>query len=435
MGFRSRKVYSRLNWDDLDLNTDRYISVARSRILAQYNLSLMAYRIFYTIASLVHPEDIDLAKEKLSVEGEMLYEFNLYAFCKKFGYQQTHNYRQIKDGLMELRSACFEMPGIKNRITGLAERATIENGQVVIKLDPALVPLYYDLKATRYQLANILQFTLPRTFRFYDLFMFRLEDKEHVRFEISLDELKRLLNLENKFEVYGHFKSRVLDPAIADINGNANEENYCNISVSYQEIKMQKKVVALSFSVQRIKEKVQMVEISSFFSSLTPESRTAYTYFEKLEINNKIIETSIKKYGEDVFLKIYSTVKNKQNLENKSGYAVASLRNGWYSDKYLQDNSICENLGNSELKVNSQEKTLDVNKFRMEKITRLSPKNQHILFQLVLKVVDANNVFGGSVLKSATPSTVLINPGCRTLYLKVINDFYEELDEVTDFSF
>ena len=62
--------------------------------------------------------------------------------------------------------------------------------------------------------------------------------------EVPLGELKEMLGVSNKYDLYGHFKATVLEEAQKRLIETT------DISFAYQEVKVGKKVVAIVFHIK-----------------------------------------------------------------------------------------------------------------------------------------------------------------------------------------
>ena len=118
-------------------------------------------------------------------------------------------------------------------------------------------------KFFKYKLADVKDFQSVYSLRFYEL-LHQFQAGGSGSQEIEVDELRRILNLEDKYATFGELKRSVIDKAISEIN------QYSNLTVSYGERKRGRRVVAIQFAFET-KQKVQAVEQSTKQKTLTLE--------------------------------------------------------------------------------------------------------------------------------------------------------------------
>ena len=107
------------------------------------------------------------------------------------------------------------------------------SGIIQIKLDADMKPYLLQLKEnfTKYELLWTLNFKSKYTIRLYELIKsIHYHDVYAYEKEFDIDELRRMLGAET-YKTYQTFKTRVLEPAIAEING------YSDKNVEYEPIK------------------------------------------------------------------------------------------------------------------------------------------------------------------------------------------------------
>jgi plasmid replication initiation protein len=98
-------------------------------------------------------------------------------------------------------------------------------------------------KFFKYKLDDVKNFQSVYSLRFYEL-LHQFQAGGRGAQEIEIDELRLLLNLEDKYATFGELKRSVIDKAISEIN------QHSNLAVKYGERKRGKKVVAIQFSFE-----------------------------------------------------------------------------------------------------------------------------------------------------------------------------------------
>ena len=117
-----------------------------------------------------------------------------------------------------------------------------KEGRFKIALTNEIMPYLTQLKGqfTQYQLNHISGFSSVHAIRLYELFTQykRLGDRY-----ISVEDLKKWLQLEDKYDRYNNLNQRVLTPALSEINEKS------DLFVEYEPIKKGRKVTGIEFSI------------------------------------------------------------------------------------------------------------------------------------------------------------------------------------------
>ena len=125
--------------------------------------------------------------------------------------------------------------------------------RVVIFFNPQIVPYLSNLKEnfTQYLQSDISNVGGAYTIRFYELIcQYRTVGKR----EISIQDLRFILNIGDKYPLFYDFKKRVIEPSIKEINEKT------PMQISYEQKKKGKTVVGI---VLKFKEKPKQVQIAT----------------------------------------------------------------------------------------------------------------------------------------------------------------------------
>lgn len=421
----------------------------KGRVFAGFRLSLVSQRLITAIASHVSFDDLSLIQDSVAKKEYALYKINITEFCEKYGYQTTDQYSKIKEALAELISTKFELADDKNKHyiqNGIIWKGEITEGIIKIIIDPELIPFYYEVGAIRYRLKNVASFSLPKTFRFYELFILKLGRKDRVEFDITVEELKRILALHGKFTAFNDFKKRVLLPVIEDINSLNEETNKpkCNILVKFIEVREKRKIIAVRFTVVLMR-KEQVIETTAtvsndldnqIYDSLTEDGKSAYDYFaDEIKVSRVVLDQCIKDFTEDGFKKSYEYflyMRNRKNLKSLAAYAAACLKNGWKLEKVdKQKVKVVDDVLPEKSRDVEEDLEQIENRKKLETLKSLDEEQQYKLFNFVLEKAKSDYKFSYIILKQNTYRTVLENPKSRSLYihlLKKISRLPEEFD-------
>ena len=150
--------------------------------------------------------------------------------------------------------------------------------RVVLFFSPQIVPYLSNLKTnfTQYLQSDISNVSGAYTIRFYELVcQYRTIGKR----EISIQDLRFILNIGNKYPLFYDFKRRVIEPSIKEINDKT------PIQISYEQKKKGKTVVGI---VLKFKEKPKQAQIAS---------ETLKTTSDSLNTIKPLTEPKIAKYS------------------------------------------------------------------------------------------------------------------------------------------
>lgn len=189
---------------------------------ARYSLTLRQQKLLFFLMSQV--KDTDTASTFI--------EFNLREVYDIFG-DTSQNYYKAKKELKDLADKSWWIINDKNKdeeilIRFLAKVITNSKTQnVKILWDIDMLPYLQNLKReyTQYKLFYIMTMKSEYSIRMYELLK-SVAGKTIWNFKI--EDIKRKFMCETKYKQFGHFKSRVIEPAIKEINEKT------DINVSYE---------------------------------------------------------------------------------------------------------------------------------------------------------------------------------------------------------
>lgn len=234
--------------DKSQVSAERKQMIVKSNQVIQksrYHLTIQQQKLILYLISKIRPTDTEFKE----------YIFDLKDVCKVLGVSvDGTNYIRFKDSLKRIADTSFwlEIDG-KDRLYRWIDDIEINRNetQIKIKLDEHLKPFLLQLKEsfTYYQLENVLCFDCKYSFRLYELFK-SYEFKTNLT--LSVDELKRYLMAENKYDRFTLFKTNVLNKAIDEIN------KYTDINVNYKLIRENRIIKYIDFELFRstINEKI-----------------------------------------------------------------------------------------------------------------------------------------------------------------------------------
>lgn len=223
------------------LTSNRWELVVKSNDLlrnTRYTLNSTEQKLLVYIISMIKPED----KEFKEVE------INIIEYCKLAGIETNSGniYQYIKEQIQALANKSWWIPlGDKKEILfRWIDKASIEKGSgiIKIKLHDNLKPYLLDIRSnfTKYELINVLALKGKYAIRLYELFKSYLWQGH---WEISVDELKNLLNIADKYKQFKEFKRSLLKPAIDEIN------KFTDLQIDYKPVYQGKAIKNILFSI------------------------------------------------------------------------------------------------------------------------------------------------------------------------------------------
>ena len=206
-------------------------------------LSTREQKIILTMVSMIEPTDEDFKDYVISVRE----------FHEMLGLEGREHYTQLKKVVEDLMSKVVEIPSKNDGwvMTHWVSRAEYVDGSGTIKLRfaPDLKPYLLQLKTafTSYKLSNILSLKSGYSIRLYEL----MKKWQHLgRWEYPVQDLKEKIGIEtNTYKQYGHFKSRVLQPSIIELNKKT------DLTIDFKEIKKGRSIEKIEFTIRHTPEK------------------------------------------------------------------------------------------------------------------------------------------------------------------------------------
>jgi len=229
---------------------------------------------------------------------------NVKEFAKMFNLNEKSAYNQLKTAIDELYNRTIKVKdpiGDEEFRWIYAKRYFVDEGSLSVSFTPTIAPYLKDLKSkfTCYNLANVCKFKKEYSFRFYEFFIQYL--KIGVR-EISIDELKRILLLDDKYQETKYLNDQLIKPCVAEIN------KYSNLNITYETIKKGRSIVAYKFKIKSNNQK-QVDDKAIKKSALKDVLNTAQISAKVEAEKEKIINTE----SYEIYEKILITFANFSN--------------------------------------------------------------------------------------------------------------------------
>lgn len=224
---------------------EQALVVRSNRLIeANFDATLLQMRVWFWLISEIRTEDREFQSYRVYVQDLAQYvgiekSKNIY-----------HDLRTATEGMMsnviQIERDSKVQRGKKNRLqVSMLSSAEYEEGggYVSLSFDPKLRPYLLDLKAnfTKSRLRVLMAFKGSHAVRIYELLdQYRAIGKRTV----EVDRLRFTLGIGDRYKLYGHFKARVLVPALKEINERT------DLVVEMSEQRQGKRVSAVTFTME-----------------------------------------------------------------------------------------------------------------------------------------------------------------------------------------
>jgi hypothetical protein len=239
----------------------RIIKKSNQLVEGKYHFTIWETRVFTKMLTLISKDDADFKEYRIFLK-DIVQDFEL---------KDKNAYTWIKNGAeglakREIRVIRQTEEGQKEFMTHIAigvESFSNNGNYVDISFHPKMKPFLLQLQSQflMYDVENIIKLQSFYSIRIYEL----LKQYEKIgKRSISVQELKEMLGIENKYALYGHFKERVIHKAQEDL------EKSTDISFTFKEVKHGRQVTSLTFYIQSKKKEVNLLTESGV-GVLSPE--------------------------------------------------------------------------------------------------------------------------------------------------------------------
>ena len=215
---------------------DLVIVKANSLIEASYRLSIDEVRILALTIGTMDPKS-----------NQQIFDFTVADFVREFPEISIDNaYKQIQAAIKRI-SERWVTTEDEERVTEfrwVSSRTYFKKeGRFRIAMTNEVMPYLTQLKGqfTQYQLRHIAYFKSVHAVRIYELVT---QYRNVGSREITVEDLKKWLQVEENYSRWNNFKARVLEPAVTEINAKS------DLLVSIEQIKRGRTIIALRFEIK-----------------------------------------------------------------------------------------------------------------------------------------------------------------------------------------
>lgn len=310
-------------------------------IEASYRLNLYEQRLILFLMSKIKKEDVKFRKCIISVKE----------FAETYQLDLKNTYHEIKKTTKSLTEKSMTIKDKNNpknyiHISWLASASYI-NGILELEFSEKLSPYLLELKNnfSKYMLEEFVTFSGVYTIRLYQMF------KQYLTIGYryyTLEEFRRILQLENKYPKYSNLKIKVIKSALDEINTQS------NLRVVLEEKKEGKRVVGVGFkisSVKSIEKSKPKVEIIDKEENILQDYQiqVVRTMLKDVEgLQESDIKALLKAADGDInkiLTQYMNVLQSNTKIRNVVGFMIEGIRRGYSlinKSKKLDSWNYCE---------------------------------------------------------------------------------------------
>ncbi|NBI14105.1 RepB family plasmid replication initiator protein [[Haemophilus] felis] len=299
---------------------DLTVVKANSLIEASYRLTLDEMRLLALTIGTMNPKS-----------DQQVFEFSVSEFVGQFpDVNAERAYTQIKSAIERIAERWVKTEDERHvtKFRWVSSQTYFKKeGRFRIALTNEIMPYLTQLKGqfTQYQLNHISGFSSVHAIRLYELFT---QYKRLGERYITVEDLKKWLQLEDKYNLWAELQRWVIKPALVEINEKS------DLFVKYEPIKRGRKIVGVEFSITHEKPVKKRPNFPH---------KNKYGSYVKFDVNNpKFSSNEYAKYAYDC-LKILDDFYNDISdvtLDDLANYAKFLAVNQSHKSKFGKEQSI-----------------------------------------------------------------------------------------------
>lgn len=294
---------------------DKNVKVANEFISAQYKLTLLEFKAFLAITTVYDQKN---AKDFYNILN-----FEFKDLAKSIGLNRETGYTkklekiltQLSDAKMRIQKRFDEDEEKEQWIVGhfLSSIEAMGDGTIELVFDPKLIKYFTGLteRYTYLEIQTLLTFSSIYSIRIFNLLkQYKLKKKTY-----SVEKLKEMLLITDKYKNFSDFKRYVIEPAIKDINVHS------TMKVSYETNGMKgKKVTEITFTC-----------VDNFIlPNADDKVRKAFEELVYYKINKNVALDIVKKFSferiENNIQYIITNYPQKNKKKDYPGLIVAAIK-------------------------------------------------------------------------------------------------------------
>jgi plasmid replication initiation protein len=215
-------------------------------VVVKHNDLIDAAQRLTTFESRIILTCIAMIDSKVVLDSSRKFELSAEDISDVVGLNKKQAYEQLKEAVYRLyqREVILQRPSkrvVETHIRWVSQVSYIpDEGKIELYFTPGIAKLLgsIDSNFTQYKLDNVLRLKNSYSFRIYELLC---KNREGV-VTFTVEEFKRLLDVEDCYDRWNNFKARVLDASVSDLNTKT------NMTLSYELVKRGRGIQAIKFN-------------------------------------------------------------------------------------------------------------------------------------------------------------------------------------------
>jgi plasmid replication initiation protein/NACalpha-BTF3-like transcription factor len=340
-------------------NNVKLIRKANDLVEARYKFNIWEMRIFTKMLTMIRRDDEDFKEYRIYIK-DMIQEFDLskgtaYQYLKE-GAERLMNkiirvVRQTDEGMKEFKTPI---------IAGLDSFLNPNEARYIdISFHPKMKPYLLQLKSQflTYDVRNILLLPSVYSVRIYEL----LKQYEKIGYRVfEIDELKDILGVSDRYQLYGHFKKRVIEKAQEDL------EQHCDICFTFEETKHGRKVAKIRFLIvpNRPKQEYKPSEYEDDQPEVAPAPQPVDLLYERVkgwQVSRANLESWVNTYGMDQVSEAISITQSGMqagNIKAPAAYLYKLVQQPGLADQQQQSREAVQERKRKTQESEAQKKAL-----------------------------------------------------------------------------
>lgn len=319
---------------------NKNLEVIQSYILttARYKYSIYEKKILYRLVQIAQ-SDLKGKKLKNYIVGENL--FGVRKISLRYNDimdDDNRNHSRIKTALKSLNNKKFEYHDTKTGwedLHRIIETPGVNNKTKELRffVNPIMWDIILNIGGNgwrKYELETAMSFESIYSMRFYELFSKQSGEKQY-----TIENLKKMFELENKYNRVNDFIKRVIEPAKVELDA----KSPYSFTYKKQSKKGSKKITSILFHVVHIQNN-QNIEIEK--KSLEKDISTVFVLGKELRDslirdfgfktdglrkNINLLESALKTFDLPKFLSEIKRTANDPAIGNPAGYVIGAVKN------------------------------------------------------------------------------------------------------------
>jgi plasmid replication initiation protein len=417
-------------------NSEHIFVQSNDFIRAKYkdNMTFWEFLIFGKMCSDIAPEDEDFKEYTVYVkdlinflgisDGGSVYRYVLDAASRLLERRVVVTYKDEKGRRMVLET---------NLIAGFAKPEKMaKNDPLFIRLSfhPQLKPFLLQLQKdfTKVDLRNYKFLRTGTSIRLYHLLK-QYWGRRQATVEILLEELKEMLGVADKYDLYGHFKAAVLEEAQKRLTETT------DISFAYQEVKKGKKVVAIIFHIkdtaagQLVRDdlpKMKAVKLETGQAANSPKSDNERVIEDLTKlvcstwgVSAKMLRSLVENHSEESLkqaVRITENALSQGKVKEAAGFFVQAVRQG-YTDTTKETKEEGEKLKKAQIEAQKQLELAQKERIAKQKQAEFEKEKTSVLTLLAKNESLRNEVITrlhGGILRGSYDDTKSFEENMKT---------------------